>query len=76
MQDEIDLEPGAYARQTHAFIVRIWTEPREIRGTKVQWRGSVEHVPTGERCYVNDLDAITAFLAAYLEKMGAQSPIG
>lgn len=74
MQNETNPATSAYERQSHAFIVRIWTEPREIRETNVEWRGSVEHVPTGERCYVNNLDAITVFLATYLEKMGARPP--
>ncbi|HEX9990078.1 MAG TPA: hypothetical protein VGE45_16595 [Chloroflexia bacterium] len=72
MRDKTDPESSMHERQTHAFIVRLWTEPRESRETNVEWRGSVEHVPTGERRYVNNLDAITLFLASFLKKMGAR----
>ena len=47
---------------TQVFIVRIWLETRDITDAPVQWRGVVEHVPTGERRYFTDLRDIKAFV--------------
>jgi hypothetical protein len=55
---------------THVFIVRIWLECRDIEGTNVVWRGVIEHVTSGERRYVKDLDDLVSFIAPYFEKMG------
>jgi hypothetical protein len=51
---------------THAFIVRLWLEPREIQGEKPLWRGVIEHVPTGRRLSLKNLDMTTAFIESYL----------
>ena len=62
--------------KSHTFILRIWIEPREIEGAVAEWRGVVEHVDSGQRKYLNDLDQIMAFIAPYLREMGikASSP--
>lgn len=56
----------------HVFIVRIWIEPREIAGAVVEWRGVIEHLPTQERRYLNDLAVIANFITPYLDGMGVQ----
>ena len=49
----------------HLFIVRIWfetgTEPDPI------WRGSVEHIPSGERQYFVQLSSLVEFIRFRLE---------
>jgi hypothetical protein len=55
---------------THAFIVRIWIEPREIEGETPLWRGVIEHVGSGERRYIKHLKELEEFIAIYLKKMG------
>ena len=32
-----------YDEKTESFIVRIWLEPRELRGAPPVWRGEIEH---------------------------------
>jgi hypothetical protein len=54
---------------TQVFIVRVWLERREIEGAKVKWRGVIEHVPSGERRYLKDLDDILVFIRPYLKGM-------
>ncbi len=49
----------------HVFIVRIWLEPREIEGEAPQLRGSVEHIPSGERRSVKALEDVMAFMARF-----------
>ena len=47
---------------SHAFIVRIWWEKREIAGKPDEWRGMIEHVPTSRRRYFRTFDAMVAFM--------------
>lgn len=56
----------------HSFIVRIWREPREIEGSAPEWRGTIEHVSSGQRRYFNNLDEIAAFVSPYLVQMGVE----
>lgn len=60
----------SFEENTHVFIIRIWREPREIAGARPEWRGMIEHTPSGERRYVRDLDDLSAFIATYLAEMG------
>lgn len=55
--------------RTAAFIVRIWCESRESPGAEV-WRGSIEHVGSGQRAYFRELDAVTRFLQPHIEAFG------
>jgi hypothetical protein len=50
----------------HAFILRIWYEPREIEGARPQWRGRIQHVITGQQRYLKDLQEIVDFLEPYI----------
>jgi hypothetical protein len=70
-------EPENY---DESFVVRVWREPREIGGAAPIWRGSIEHVNSRKRLYLNDLDndldailkAIVAFMAEYLYGWGVK----
>lgn len=53
-----------------SFVVRIWLEPREVKGTSPEWRGRVEHVQTGERVYFRGLDRMIEFMMSYLGDSG------
>jgi hypothetical protein len=55
---------------TQVFIVRIWREPREIEGAPPEWRGVIEHVGSGERRFLKELENISAFVAPHLQRMG------
>jgi hypothetical protein len=56
----------------HTFIIRIWTEAREIEGAAPEHRGVIKHAPSGEKRYLEDMDMIQAFIAPYLEDMGVK----
>lgn len=47
--------------RTTAFIVRQWCECG-ASGRRRVWRGSVEHVETGQRRFFQRYDALVAFL--------------
>lgn len=51
---------------THVFIVRIWSEPREVRGAQPEWRGVIEHAAGDARRFFRTLDEVTAFIALHL----------
>lgn len=58
---------------THSFIVRIWLEETTEQADRGTWRGRITHLPSGEQCYVKDLDGISAFVAPYLRGMGVET---
>lgn len=62
----------SFEEDTHVFILRIWREGREIEGAEPVWRGVIEHVPSGERRYLGDLDEIPPFIRPYLEEGGVK----
>jgi hypothetical protein len=55
---------------SHTFIARFWLESREIKNAKPIWRGVIEHVASGQRRYLQDLDEVKAFVASYLQGKG------
>ncbi len=56
--------------RTAAFIVRIWCERGDASSLAPEWRGSVEHVQTGQRAFFRHLDAVLDFMKPHLETMG------
>jgi hypothetical protein len=49
----------------HLFIVRVW---REAAGTVAwPWRGSVEHVPSGQRLHFSALADLNDFITWRLD---------
>ena len=56
--------------RTSAFIVRVWIEQREVADAPVTWRGSIEHVASGQGRYVTMLDEIAEFIRPFLETIG------
>ncbi len=62
----------SFEKQTSVFIIRIWCEPRELEGVLPKWRGVIEHVSSGRRRYLKDLDEIGAFIEPYLLHMGVR----
>jgi len=58
--------------EAHSFIVKIWLEQTDPGEDEVKWRGSVTHVPGGERQSVNDLTEIGELMARHLRALGVQ----
>ena len=48
------------------FILRIWIEPREIENAPLQLRGEIEHIASGEKQYLKQLDEVSNLVAPYL----------
>jgi hypothetical protein len=53
--------------RTTAFIVRIWCERGDTASLAPEWRGSVEHVQTGQRAFFRHLDAVIDFMKPHLQ---------
>lgn len=54
-----------------SFVIRIWIEEPSDASTSTAWRGHITHVLSGKRFYFQELGAIAAFIAPYLEERGA-----
>jgi len=48
------------SEQSHAFVIKIWHERRDIVGAEPVWRGSVNDVEGGPRVYFNSLATLHA----------------
>ena len=59
---ELQFEP-----EVQIFIIRIWLKPREIKGADIEWLGVIEHVPSANRCYFDDLATLKKFIRPYLK---------
>jgi hypothetical protein len=46
-------------RRAHSFVIRMWIEPREVAGMAGDWRGEIQHVPSGQRTGFDGLGSIT-----------------
>jgi hypothetical protein len=60
---------------TASFIVRIWRERGESQAVCQEWRGSIEHVQTGQRSFFRDLGAIANFMQPHLHHLGIEAPL-
>ena len=60
----------AFEEKTQVFIVRIWFEWQNDEDDRGQWRGVIEHIPSGKRCYFCDLDTQQMFIDEYFKKAG------
>ena len=56
--------------RTASFIVRIWRETAELPTSACEWRGSIEHVASGQRGFFRDLPAILDYMKPHLQQLG------
>ena len=48
--------------ESHAFIVRIWSETVDEEGNTLIWRGVIEDVTTGRQIGFEDMLRLTLFI--------------
>jgi hypothetical protein len=53
-------------QETYSFVVRVWKEEAATPEHTAKWRGSIDNVLTGERCYIRDLDNISEVIRSEL----------
>lgn len=56
--------------RTAVFIVRVWCERGDGDAAVTEWRGSVEHIQSGQRAFFRNLDAVLEFVRPHLEGIG------
>ncbi len=55
----------------HLFVVRMWSETAEEN--QIPLRGSVEHIPSGQKFYFTSLNDLSDFIA--LQAVVSSQPI-
>lgn len=56
--------------RSHLFTVRLWAE--NIGHDQTEWRGRVQHVPSGEAYYFRDWPTLVAHLLKMLPRTETQ----
>ncbi|GAB3352886.1 hypothetical protein [Lysobacter tyrosinilyticus] len=56
--------------RTAVFIVRVWCERGDGDSAIAEWRGSVEHIETGQRAFFRNLESVLDFMKPHLESIG------
>ncbi len=74
MQQEFGPNPSSLESQPtqldHSFIIKFWVEETAEEAGRLVWRGSMTHIPGGERRTFQDLEAISEFIMPFLQRMG------
>ena len=71
--DELFSKEEPSTNNSHAFIVRIWSETNEEVDDAPSWRGSIESVGSNRRLYFHDFNAIRRFIEESLHLSETQS---
>jgi hypothetical protein len=58
----------SFEEDTQVFIVRFWRESRELEGAHPIWRGSVEHMPSGQRTYVKNFKEVEGVMSSFVPR--------
>ncbi|HTA39163.1 MAG TPA: hypothetical protein VK760_08815 [Candidatus Acidoferrales bacterium] len=61
MEPHTEEEP----RRKASFLVSFWVEPGHDGLADGAWRGSVEHIRSGERLYFNQISMLVGFLSSW-----------
>lgn len=61
---------GESPPQTHSFVVKVWEKEGGAQEEGVPWRGSITHVGTGKRLYLENLREVSDFLVPYVRDLG------
>ncbi|HNT25762.1 MAG TPA: hypothetical protein PKM21_15435 [Anaerolineales bacterium] len=62
---------GAIISPQHTFVVRLWAETTAANA--VQWRGSVEHIASGQKFYFTSLNDLVGFIGRRIEAPSSDS---
>ncbi len=68
----MDAMPPNSDRREYLFIVRIWQESTQLKSGG--WRGSIEHVPSGQRLYFVSFNDLNDFIRLRLSSSSQTAP--
>jgi hypothetical protein len=54
------------AHRSHLFMLRLW--PEDLGSGQIDWRGSIQHVNSGEARYFRDWPTLEAFVQGLLRR--------
>lgn len=57
-----------FEQEAHSFVIRVWQENREGVVDTAVWRGWVDHIPTGQRHYFQEVEHLVEIMTVYLEE--------
>jgi hypothetical protein len=57
---------------SQSFIVKIWLERNRKAPGRMIWRGTITHVPSGNRSYFKKLQELQDYFRAILKSMGLE----
>ena len=66
----------ALNKRDSSFVLRIWWEEADATpvGRRL-WRGWVQHVRSGEACYVQDLEGLLGFIQRWAGKLSEPTSV-
>jgi hypothetical protein len=64
---------SSFERKGHSFVLRLWTESRDEPESPAEWRGWINHVPSGQRHYFQDFADIGRIVSAYVNDTSTTS---
>jgi hypothetical protein len=64
------VEIGQPQKKSQLFTVRLWAE--DLGDGRIEWRGQVQHVISGETHYFREWPTLIAWLVAMLAPMEAK----
>ncbi len=70
----LPLDKGQPPHRSHLFTLRLW--PEELGDGRLEWRGKVEHVLSGQARYFRAWPALVESLAAMLVELKDDEPPG
>lgn len=65
-------DAGPPVRRSQLFMVRMW--PEDLGGGQTDWRGSVQHVNSGEVRYFRDWPTLEAFVEGQIHTYDEARP--
>jgi hypothetical protein len=62
--------PGLSPERSQLFLLRLWIE--ELGRGKMDWRGKIQHVNSGEVRYFHDWPTLEVFIEDLLHRSGTE----
>jgi hypothetical protein len=53
-----------FEQKQHSFMIRIWLERDSLKNSRSEWRGWIDHVPSGKRRYFREFSEVSEFILA------------
>jgi len=62
--------------RNHSFLLRIWRDPNAVAAPEsALWRAQIQHVQSGNSCYVDELSELIHFLEEWAGDLAESHPV-